>query len=176
MKLTSVKEFMNEHYIEKINEGDKEAQLYKKLISTLKKENITYKIDDSKTIGQPRVIIGKYVIGSGTVYHNEYTIYKNKKELGSYNSITGILDYISNINEAKFKAPKDFKELQKRVKNGEIFQLDMHDDKVYYLDIDNKGVIFIVDENGKYEKYLDVIADQEQFEQIGLDKEYSYIK
>ena len=84
--------------------------------------------------------------------------------------------YVERVNEAKFKAPKDFKELQKRVRTGEIFQLDMNDDEVYYLDIDNKGIIFMVDENGKYDKYLDVIADQEQFEQIGLDKEYSYIK
>lgn len=130
---------MNEHYVEKINEVSKEEQLYKKLISTLKKDGTTYKIDDSKTIGQPRVIIGDYVIGSGTVYHNEYTIYKNKKELESYNSITKVLDYVSNINEAKVSKENiidNLKDLDRKQLSHSVIFSQIFD----YAELDTKKI------------------------------------
>lgn len=70
----------------------------------------------------------------------------------------------SELNEAKFKAPKDFKELQRRLKSGEIMQiLDDAEGDIWYLDIEKSGDVFIVDENGKRIMGLQKIQNQVDF-------------
>lgn len=73
------------------------------------------------------------------------------------------------LDEAKFKAPKDFKELQRRLKSGEIMQiLDDAEGDIWYLDIEKSGDVFIVDENGKRIMGLQKIQNQVDFDASDL--------
>ena len=38
--------------------------------------------------------VGDYVVGSGTVFHDQYTVFKGKKELESLLNVGQVLDFI----------------------------------------------------------------------------------
>ena len=81
----------------------KEDILYKRLENALKKEGLSYKKDTSKVRGLPRFTKNGYSIGSGTVFHDQYTVTKDGEEVLHTAKINELMDYvldnIENVNE-----------------------------------------------------------------------------
>lgn len=75
-----------------INES--ESQLFKSLIKTLNKNNIEYK-EIEKSIGQPTLIVNNFKIASGSVFHDQYTVFtKAGKEIESFKDLNKLLSFI----------------------------------------------------------------------------------
>lgn len=75
-----------------INES--ELQLFKSLIKTLNKNNIEYK-EIEKSIGQPTLIVNDFKIASGSVFHDQYTVFtKAGKEIESFKDLNNLIDFV----------------------------------------------------------------------------------
>lgn len=79
-----------------IQEAKSEDRLFKKLVDMLDRGEFDYKIDNSK-MGAPRIKLGKLVISSGSVFHDQYTVFKNMKELKSFKNIGDLLGYVEKL-------------------------------------------------------------------------------
>lgn len=68
--------------------------MYTALKKYLDRENLKYTVDNSKVMGQPRIKVNGYVIGSATEFPDQYTVYYNQKEVMNTPSVDDVYSLV----------------------------------------------------------------------------------